>query len=1014
MKYTSIYSHLLFLLAFQQINFSKSESNSKNAEEKLPPPKKQDVPRLITPQERDILLELIKADNHNEIVTFFNTNNLIDYPLIRFQSADDSVNGYTPLAAAIRHCSKNSAIVLAPLQFTYPWTVTVAPCHSLPEIATKYCPSLLIETIEKSQMDFPLASMIQELEFSQITEIASILLDNSNNMKTEEKDKISQWIESFFNLNFNEQINEIFNEEGNKKKTKKMYSDAKLLIQKWIESGREIKPLIQIFKNQNVLPLYALASIELIKAGKPDEFLEIFNELNSDQQLKIDTFRKAALHITSEHLSSFDDKFKSDLTHYFRSLDMDIQFEYFDKSTDLLVSNTPYMYSVVSGNEDGSIMNLGNLDPLKLLANAAKLMKAMQKKLSGIVELDPKEATAIIQGANKMIPYAYSHFIKRFPHINTVIDLFPLNQIQVIWMGNDKSIDLEKEFTDFTKELIHAYTVDNADELENLLSNTNWINKSPEEIRFHFPPYNLSMIKTAVMLNKPKIFKYLMTLPNFSLHATSKHQLTALEMAACYQPKFLVAHIIPIIGKSCKQRLRAANNLIAMFKEGKLFQRCPTGDKNALKVLPKLLNFNDGNDVACINFDKRDFVEEAFKYNFPAELIKALYGTGKYTKNDFYIALAVRRGDPDLFNFFASIKTSDKPSYATEESLATWVRSSDGLLNDKNVKMLENLIKHKDVKLNAKMKDSGVSALSLAVQRSFTWIVKRLLLEKDLDINITDLNTLTTPIQHSINIFRTFIFEDQLTLPLLVRIAYNIAKYFDFGLNKSDIHTEVGSFMAWLKKTKVEDLVTDSSLQQIIQAALNDLRMNNYIKRIQNKNCHESMPIFLEILNDLVKKLSDIENKLKNENSAINTAIDLKYNSKAISYEFVKFAIIYCRDLFQETFVKLGEIRGLDFNQKSGKYSANSGLMHNILLSHPGIDTTIENAASIDTLHIAKKRALYLVGDDDGLDEMARTHVRVRNVDAIYGGKNYKLIAFGVVSTLIVGTVSAGIIRLII
>lgn len=1024
MKYTNIYTHFLFLLAFQQINSSKSGSKSKSKEVKKPSPQppKQEIPRLITAKERDSLLDLIKTDNDGDIVSFFNTNNLIDYPLIRFQSTDDVINGYTPLAAAIRHCSKNAAKVLAPLQFTYPWTITVAPHHSLPEIAAKYCPSLLIEAIEKYMTEFPLAPMIQNLEFNQLTEIIRSVDDKNSKLTDEERVKLIKWIDSTFNIKFKDQMNEILKDDiatkAVNKKTKQNYSDIDLLIQKWIESGLDAKPLIEIFKNQGVTSLYSLAAIELMKSGQPKEFLRLYKELDSDKQLQAETFRKAAVYISVEHLQHFDESFKQELREYFATLDVDKHSEYFRKSTDMLISNTPYMYSVVIGNDKGFDIDLGSLSGgglsslAGLLGSMAELQNILLKMLSGSTNLDPKVAAAIIKGANKMVPYAYSHFIKRYPHIDTAIDMYELDQVQVIWVGDDKSIDGQTDFTGFTKNLVQAYTTDDANELQNLFETTKWGSKTPEELRFNFAPYNLSLIKTAVMLKKPKILNYLMSRPDASLHLATKHQLTAMEMAACYQPDFLIEHILPIIGKSCKKRLRAANNLIAMFKET-LLQKCPTGAKNAPKVLPKLITSNKESETACIDFYKKDAIEEAFKHNYPAELMIAFHATGKYVNNEFYISLAAKRGDTKLFNYFVSQKKANEPSQATEEALATWVRSSDGLLNERNINTLEFFLKHKDVKLNSIMQDSGMSALSFAVQRSFVWIVKRLLLEKDLDVNIPDSNTLTTPIQHAINIFRTFIFAEEAKEHWIIKFAYKVAKQLDYDLNQSDVRDNVEKFYNWLKGKKVENLLSDQShIYKIIIHAFKDLNMDHYGGKLKGRNCLESMPIFLEILNELIVKLPEIEKLLQKQNFI--ALVDLKYNSNAISFEYIKFAVYYCRDLLQEGFAKLGELQSNDLNSKPGKYTADSGLLHNVLLSHPAIDTTVENAASVDALYITKKRAMYLVGDDDGADEMARTHVRVRNVDALHDGKrNYKRITVGLVSTLIVGTVSAGIIRLI-
>lgn len=1068
------YTNLIFLLAFQQINCSSTATTPD-------PPEPQDIPRLITPEERDSLLALIKGDKHQDIVEFFNKNDLIDFPLIRFKSGDDN-NGYTPLAAAIRACSMNTAKVLAPLQLSYPWTTSLAPRHSLVEIAAKHCPKLLVEVLKADKTKkHPLHKMIEDVDITQLTAIQLTISDPSSKIDKADSADITNWVASRFDLKLEDQYQDVFKghpspaDKKQKQDSPKSLREFKYFVQTWIRSGRDLQILLKFIKERIAkisTQMVTSATIEFAKSGKIKEFLEALKELDSYPTSKNIAITSASNYLETAQFASLDDSLKDELRKINEPLDLESQFDLLQALTSHFIDST------------------GDMQTYFL------------KKISpdiGIRIAQYFSEDALIRVFKKRMPDIYGHFIQKHPRIDIAVELWPLDpaKTSVLWTGTDKSIDSETGFAGLTKDLVTAYQADDANVLKNLLTvKYKWDKINYDELRFKFAPYKLSLVKTAVMLKKTEILKYLMSLPDASLYLTSKHQLTAIEMAACYQPDFFIEKFLPMFAGKCHKRLRAANNLIAMFRETS-FQKCPTGAQNAPKILPKLLASSKADEISCIDFTKKDAIEEAFKYNFPAQLIRALHATGKYKNTEFYIELSVKHGNIDLFLYFESQKKADEPSPAIEESLANWARHTNGIMNDQNVEMLEFLLSHKDVNVNAKLRDSGVSALSLATQRSLLWVVKRLLLQKDLDVNSTDLNTLTTPIQHSINIFRIQNGEvDHSNDHWIVQGALLVAKDARINLPEDSIQA-FGEFADSIEKTKfdwkeyktnlmdldaalgklskitkgnfsdltaLDDLATlvnlfglgDLNLTSIggdisglkaylglasldvlgplggeIKAIFNQLdiaidkitkivktlKINEFIKELNDKTYLEAIPVYLEIIDHLEANMNFIKDQL--EDPFIMGALEKLFTSKGIDFDknmftigSVKFMVAYFKAVCQEGLEKFNGTLNANIDSQKGMVSPLNGLLHNVLLSHPSIDTTVENVANIDTLYITKLRATYLAGDDDGINEMARTHVRVCNIDAVHDSKkNVKRAIFGVVSTLAVGSATYGVIR---
>ena len=138
----------------------------------------------------------------------------------------------------------------------------------------------------------------------------------------------------------------------------------------------------------------------------------------------------------------------------------------------------------------------------------------------------------------------------------------------------------------------------------------------------------------------------------------------------------------------------------------------------------------------------------------------------------------------------------------------------------------------------------------------------------------------------------------------------------------------------------------------------------------------------------------------------------IDFDINMIDFKIAKFIVRFMRLVSQNYLEKFDEVQNRSIESNKGKASSDYGLMHNLLLAHPSIDTTVENAAEIDALYLTKRRVTYLVGDDDGINEMARTHVRVCNIDALHTSKKYiKRAIYGVFSTLAVGSATYGIIR---
>ena len=94
------------------------------------------------------------------------------------------------------------------------------------------------------------------------------------------------------------------------------------------------------------------------------------------------------------------------------------------------------------------------------------------------------------------------------------------------------------------------------------------------------------------------------------------------------------------------------------------------------------------------------------------------------------------------------------------------------------------------------------------------------------------------------------------------------------------------------------------------------------------------------------------------------------------------------------------------------RISPNHGFLHNVLLAHPDIDSTIEDSQHNDLIKLSKYRTINLRDNPRAFTEMARAHLRFMKIDAVKGSsKNQKHIALAAISSLIIGSASIGIIR---
>ena len=137
-----------------------------------------------------------------------------------------------------------------------------------------------------------------------------------------------------------------------------------------------------------------------------------------------------------------------------------------------------------------------------------------------------------------------------------------------------------------------------------------------------------------------------------------------------------------------------------------------------------------------------------------------------------------------------------------------------------------------------------------------------------------------------------------------------------------------------------------------------------------------------------------------------------QYNYNFESIDILKAGIRLLKLIVKEIL----QVYAANFNSipevSNGKTSPSYGFLHNLLLSHPSIDTTVPNSSNKDSLFTVKQCLGVIHGDEEGIDELSRTHVRIKSNTAIYEpNQTPKKIAFGLFSTIIVGSASYAIYR---
>ena len=998
-------------------------------------PKAQQVPRLITPEERDMLYGWIKYNNQQKVVAFFNDNRFIDYPLIRFKGT--MLHGYTPLAAAIHFCAVETAKVLAVAQY-YPgaeWTTDLAPGYSNAEIAAKHCPRLLVQVIEHetkrktststqedvegevhsgastestgSKSPHVLAPMLNNLDSVQL---ANIVIDTTLRLETE-KEIIHRWVSTHFSekmeLSEAAKRDETHADRDTNKQQEASNSILKfdLFFDAWIRKGAhelDLTHFIMKYIKPDSIGLFNNALLRMFKAGMFEAVMRIMYEiLKKPTQENIEFAESlvamAAPHFLPEQVLKFKRVEQEFLKKSFNSINLQKSSENFMK--------------VINYATD-SIIDLAR--SLSADASQDQQYKAMFSMIFG-----PSSAQKFII---KQLPRFYNFFIAKYPRVDTAVALTGRDKdLKVYWTGKDENIDGGN-----FKNLIYAFNEDkDTESLESFMIfegrlKQKYSQYDLKDIRLFFAPYHLSLLKSAVMLKKANIVEYLINKEDkpHSLYASTRFQLNALEMAACYHPEFLVDHILPLIGTKCSDRLRAANTVIEMFQES-TFIKCPTRAQNAEKVLPKLLEFEneDGTEIECIDFVTKDAVEEALKLKFPIELIKAFYSTKKYTKTGYYITMAAKRGNLELFKYFveqnktensdATLQTETKIE-ELPQALAVWTRYTDGSMTEENIAMMEYLLKTEEIDVNT-YDSSGTTALSIATQRSLVWIMKRLLLVPNLDVNLVDLGTSTPPIQHAINIFRNdFKGPDLNNEPILVRLIVMAASEMDLPAQGAALDAIRGGAKKILEFKMGDDKKREfyegmNRIPNQYAKVLIYKIVGRFIERFYGSPTSEWIFIFLDFL-------VHIESLLKNE--VLMQLLKTHPDYSEEHFLMIKPGIELVKSGISEILIMTEKMGNDDAIRSLGKASPHYGLPHNLLLAHPDLDTTIENNAQLDALQMVKFRAINLEGDEDGAHEMFRSHVRVKNIYNVHDGKrDSKRIVLGVISTIIVGAASAGILR---
>ena len=854
--------------------------------------------RLITSQERMELLQMIKKDDEKAIKTFFEdvANRYIDFPLITFKYNDDTSgtlapHGFTPLSAAIFYCKLDAIKALLPIQCATYWSRSGAIGYSNAELAAKYCP----EIIPEDGFGF----IFHNLDARQLFNI----FIEAQKHSSDERKSISKFVVDHF-LDSKELLLE--------------FADI------WLFEETDITPFIKAICNPNnnqddgveeVNPSFpdgfSELALKLLKAGHSDHFKSILKVLSETEAAVL--LEKAGRYLSPKNLGADGIEIQGSRAFAgFQNLH--------ELAENVSVFRDVFINTIVSILESAHsfIPNLASI------LNIGSLQKLMQM----------------------YVPNFHAFLLEQYPRVDFAVAATKENEYKIVSTGHFKIRIPYKH-----SAINAAYKKDDNEALEAALND---MQRSGNEfkslnLRFEFGPYRLSLIKTAVMLKKPKILQFLMNNSNGkeSLNSTTKFHMTALELAACYEPEFLVDHIVPLIAADCKERLKFANNLIAMFTGTKI-PKCQTGAKNAPVVLKALLTSDNPEEISCINLSIKDYIRESIKLHHPLELIQAFWETDHYTNIDSYIYLAIAKGDLRLLKYFVK-KANGADSPSLEAGLTRWIRLTKGLPTNNNIAMLEFFLAHKKININAHDPDVGATALSIAVQNGYLWIVKRLLLEKDLDINLVDKATGKTPLHHAIHLFNSI---------------YN------------DMQPESGSAAI---------LSEDQKMRLAIAKILEQMNLPSLPESIMDVIFTKFIFVAITLLN-FIFMLQD--ESIKN-----------------IKKKFDEWMLDFSQEQFYDDF---------DLKEKV-RVSPNHGFLHNVLLSHPDIDTTIVDLNQSDAVKISKHHAYLLYGDTPAVKEMARAHLRIINVDSVKGEKRDRdKVTFAIISSIIVGAASIGIIRWVI
>lgn len=980
--------------------------------------KSQLTPILIKEADRKTLLANIYQNKHHEIVKFFQENSLIDFSLIRFHHTDhptigESVHGFTPLAAAIRLCKPETAAVLGPVQNKYSWTMKMANGYSSLELCATHCPSLLKDIILSENLHI-LNLLLDSPTPEELFNVFRVIHLETNTLDDDVKAATAAWIQhQFDNFDIIGDPSATFWEKVSNEDNFKEFMSI------WIDSKHPVKlSLLQSFLGPDT-DLFKISVKKSLIAGKLVDF---------EDELKNPKFVNMISEIlTPDNLKNMEDETKAQLNKIFETRNFEDEFRKnfkninelaesslssFDSSQDKSKKKDPKPKKDPSMGEEE--------DPLDFTENMSSQFEAMGANAGFVGSLFSKKV--LLNIFRKYLPYAYNFYNSRNPRLDTMIKLneesFLVHETGTQKPIADKSYieSIQSAFTEDDPELIK----DIFDEVEHEYSLQNQINANmhhwlPDELRIVFGPYHVTLLKAAVMLRKPNIIKYLLTRNDFNIYATSLSQLSALEMAACYNSDIFSELLGQYVTSDCNQRAKAVNHLIRMYTE-KIFQKCPNGAQSAEAVFKVLL---DSEGLKCFDSDKKDALAESIRSNWPISLVKAFHQTSLYKNYERYIAMAAERGDSELITYFVE-KLNGKSSSQIKSALATYVKHMDPKLTQKSMADFEKMLKLKGVDINARDLQSGATALSHAAQRTIPWVVKRLLLEKDLDINKDDIVTKYNPIQHSITLF----FAEKLNIdpnsePMLIQAIKFLGK---------ELEIPIPGFLIKMLRKNLDQMDKNLTEFKEIRLSLDQNMVDNFIENLKND-------IFL---------MFDVDPspffKLQVDqfiDGFIRRKVERFINMPVVEVPLVLIQSI--RELMESDILKgilmafapatfmFGTmiIEAIEFNyisvakfgkktplELSGDNSAANGMIHNCLLSHPKIDTTLSNYLDQDTLFIVRNRAIQVQGVQKASDEMERTHFRVINKNSELEPNHLpRRIIYGAIVTLIAGSASAGFIR---